>query len=964
MRTHPPHWRRLAVLLLTLWAWAIQPAWAASGDPLRIGVLAFRGKEKALKDWQPHADYLSERLAPRKFTIVPLTLAEFRPAVEAGEIDLVITNTGHYVELETTGKVARIATMRMAGPHGPVDRFGGVAIALSSRQDLKGYADLRGQRLMVPDKTSFGGWQMHLPVARAAGIDLERDPRAIIEVQNQEKVVAGILAGEADVGFVRDDLPDALIAAGKLAPDALRILDARQTPHYPYRHSTALYPHWPFARLAHVPDELAHKLLTALLELSPQHPAARAAGIYGWTLPHNYQPVHDLFLEFRLGPYANLPVRLSDLMGRYGVTIVTTGLVTITLLLGALWVVLRVNRLLRQSKQQLQLAAGVFKHAQEGIIITDAAANIVDVNDTFLGLTGYRREEVLGKNPRFLSSGRQDKAFYREMWATLLDKGFWRGEMWNRRKDGSFYVQQTSISAVRAESGEITHYIGLSSDISELKESQQMLERMAYFDALTGLPNRRMLTDRLQQAMAHTLRSERLLAVCYLDLDGFKPINDTWGHATGDRILIEAAQRLEKCVRAGDTVSRLGGDEFVLLLTDLAHLEECERILDRVRHELAAPYTLPEGTAQMSASIGVTLFPLDGADVDGLIRHADQAMYASKQSGRNRITLFDVGQDRASAAKRQSREEIARAIDEDELVLHYQPKVDMRSGRVVGVEALVRWQHPERGLLRPADFLPVVEFVGMEEALDDWVLENALAQMARWQAAGIDLAMSVNLCARRLQSADFVAALEALLKRHPGVPAPQLELEILESAALEDLTQVAEVMARCHGLGVRFAIDDFGTGYSSLTYLKQLQASTLKIDQSFIRDMLEDPEDLAIVDGIIGLASAFRREVVAEGVETLEHGRMLLLLGCSIAQGFAIARPMPAEEFIVWLRNWQPPAAWQGIAPGPRWRDVSTGVEHDELLARLADLRRAAGLPAEGGAFSSIIAPSRSGSPP
>ena len=898
---------------------------------MRIGVLAYRGAERAMSDWQPHADYLSKRLAPRRFEIMPLTLAEFKIAVAERRIDLLMTNTGHYVELETGGSVARIATMRISGPRGAVDRFGGTVIARSERSDLNGYADLRDRRLLVPDKKGFGGWQVHLPEARAAGIDLLRDTREVIEIQNQEKVVEGILAGTADAGFVRSDLIESMAAAGKLELGALRIVGARNTPNFPYTHSTQLYPHWPFARLDHVSDDLARNLLIALLELTPDHPATRAAGIHGWTLPANYQSVHDLFLDFRLGPYADLPVRFSDVMGRYGAAIITAAATFIAMLLAALWRVLYANRALLRSKERLQVAAGVFEHAQEGITITDAQGNIIEANDTFLGLTGYARKEVIGRNPRFLSSGKQDKQFYRDLWKTLLEQGFWRGELWNRRKDGGIYVQQTSISAVRTAEGKLTHFIGLSSDISELKESQSRLEHMAYFDALTGLPNRRMLSDRLHQAIALSQRNELLLAVCYLDLDGFKPVNDTWGHAAGDRLLVEAAHRLNESVRGGDTVSRLGGDEFVVLLGNLAHLDECEIALERLRNALCAPFPLPEGEALLSASIGVTLFPMDGSDPDTLIRHADQAMYASKQSGRNRYTLFDAVHDRQSEIRRESRDAILQGFERNEFLLHYQPKVSMRTGQVMGVEALIRWQHPERGLLQPADFLPVIDFVGLQAELGLWVLQTSLQQMKEWLAAGLDMVVSVNIAAQQLQLAGFVETLQGVLARYPEVPPPHLELEILETAALDDLTQVSGVIAACHGLGVQFAIDDFGTGYSSLTYLKQLKAGTLKIDQSFVRDMLEDPDDLAIVDGIVGLAVAFRREVIAEGVETLAHGRLLLQLGCDAAQGYGIARPMPAEQLPAWVKAWQQPEEWQDVLVWPREDLPLLTVEIDHL---------------------------------
>jgi diguanylate cyclase (GGDEF)-like protein/PAS domain S-box-containing protein len=927
--------RHLICLLLLMFGIPLaQPALAAdSADPgpLRIGVLVYRGLERAVSDWQSHADYLTKRLAPLRFEIVPLTLAEFAPAVAERRIDLLITNTGHYVELEADGTVARIATMRIAGPHGPVDRFGGTLIVQAGREDIHGYGDLRGKRLAVPDTRGFGGWQVHLPEARNAGIDLQQDTRRIIEIQNQEKVISAVLNGEADAGFVRSDLIESLAAAGKLSLDALQVIGARKSTNFPYAHSTQLYPHWPFARLDHVSEEIARNLLIALLELPPGHPAARAAGIYGWTLPHNYQSVLDLFLEFRLGPYADMPVRFSDVMSRYGNFILISVALFITLLLASLIWILRVNLLLRNNTDKLQLAAGVFEHAQEGIIITDAKGNIIEANDTFLAVTGYPRNEVIGQNPRFLSSGKQDKDFYRDMWRMLHEKGFWRGELWNRRKDGSSYFQQTSISAVRGEDGEIRHFIGLSSDISELKESQSKLEHMAYFDALTGLPNRRMLSDRLHQAIALAQRNERMLAVCYLDLDGFKPINDNWGHAAGDRLLVEVASRLMSSVRGGDTVCRLGGDEFVVLLGNLALIEECDIALERMRQTLCAPFTLPDGVATLSASIGVTLFPMDGADPDALIRHADQAMYASKLAGRNRYTLFDIESDQLSEAREESRQDILRGLECNEFVLYYQPKVNMRTGVISGAEALIRWQHPERGLLQPADFLPVVDFVGMQSEIGLWVLESALQQMEIWHMQGLDILVSVNIAADQLQSEGFFVSLREVLARHPNVPAVQLELEILETAALDDLTHVADVIQSCHEMGVHFALDDFGTGYSSLTYLKQLQADTLKIDQSFIRDMLDDPDDLAIVDGIVGLASAFRREVVAEGVETPAHGRMLLQLGCETAQGYGIAKPMAADQFPAWLHSWRQPDEWRGVNPWPREDLPLLTVEVDHL---------------------------------
>ncbi len=900
-------------------------------EPLRIGVLAYRGAERAVQDWQAHADYLGQKLAPQKFRIVPLTLAEFAPAIAARQIDLVITNTGHYVELEAGGAISRIATMRVSGPMGPVDRFGGTVIARADREDLNGFADLRGKRIAAPDTKGFGGWQVHLRDARAAGLDLPHDLAEVLELQAQDKVVAAVLAGRADAGFVRSDLIESLAAAGKLDLAAVKVIGERKTPGFPYRHSSQLYPHWPFAKLDHVPEELARDLLIALLGLAPDHPAARAAGIHGWTLPQNYQSVHELFLEFRLGPYADLPVEIGDVVSRYGRRLALAGAAVISFLLVLLWWISRTNLELRRSRDRLQLAAGVFEHAHEGIVITDAAGNIVDINDTFSDLTGYHRDEALGRNPRFLSSGEHSAEFYRAMWSDLERHGSWRGELINRRKDGKRYVQQTSISAIKDKHGRVRNYVGLSSDISALKETQDRLEQMAYFDALTGLPNRRLLSDRLQQAIGQASRSERLLAICYLDLDGFKPVNDQWGHAAGDQLLIDAARRLTANVRAGDTVSRLGGDEFVVLLGNLAHFDECEVALERIRSAINTPFQLNAGEARVSASMGITLFPLDGADPDMLLRHADQAMYQAKQAGRNRYALFDAEHDLVSEKRRESLDSLQRAIAEGQLHLYYQPKVNLRTGQVLGLEALVRWQHPQRGLLDPAEFMPLVDLVGLHRQLGDWVLDQALHQAATWSRAGLALSISINVAAEQLRGADFAVALAAALARHPEVSPTSVELEILELAALNDLEKIAAAVTACQALGVSFAIDDFGTGYSSLTYLKQLPAETLKIDQSFVHDMLSDPDDLSIVDSIIGLAAAFRRKIVAEGVETVAHGTLLLRLGCELAQGYAIARPLPAADVADWVRSWKSPPEWRNVPVWPREDLPLLMVEVDHL---------------------------------
>ncbi len=571
----------------------------------------------------------------------------------------------------------------------------------------------------------------------------------------------------------------------------------------------------------------------------------------------------------------------------------------------------------KRAEHKLQLAASVFTHAREGIMITDARGTIIDVNDTFTRITGYSREEALGQNPRILNSGRQPPEYYTTMWRVLMETGQWSGEVWNRRKSGEVFAEMQTVSAVRDVSGVTQNYVALFSDITPMKTHQQQLEHIAHYDALTHLPNRVLLADRLQQAIHQSQRRQRSLAVVFLDLDGFKAVNDSHGHAVGDTLLIAVAERMKGALREGDTLARIGGDEFVAILVDLELAQDCEPVLDRLLAAAACPVVAGALELQVSTSMGVTICPQDGCDADLLIRHADQAMYAAKQAGKNCYHLFDVAHETAVRSRRDGVERIRQALQNGEFVLYYQPKVDLRNNMVVGMEALIRWRHPERGLLLPADFLPLIEDHSVSVELGEWVISTALAQIAGWQAAGLNLPVSVNVGALQLQKAGFANRLNELLRAYPDVPPHLLELEVLETSAVEDIGAVSQIMHACRSVGVQFALDDFGTGYSSLTYLKHLPAEMIKIDQSFVRDMLSDADDMAIVRGIIGLAAAFGRRVIAEGVETTAHGTRLLALGCELVQGYGIARPMPAGDVPTWVAGWTHNPQTSVLSAGP-----------------------------------------------
>jgi len=487
-----------------------------------------------------------------------------------------------------------------------------------------------------------------------------------------------------------------------------------------------------------------------------------------------------------------------------------------------------------------------------------------------------------------------------------------------RGSDKTVIYRSTKLPLL-GDDGQIFALCGVSTDITQLKEREAQLKHIAHYDVLTMLPNRVWLADRLQQAIAQSLRNDKLLAVAYLDLDGFKTINDRHGHGVGDQLLVALAQRMKETLRESDTLARLGGDEFIAVLLDLANRAASVPMITRLLAAAAAPVHIDGLVLTVSASLGVTFFPqAEDVDADQLLRQADQAMYQAKLAGKNRYHFFDAEKDRSARGLHESLEHIRQALINREFVLHYQPKVNMRSGQVIGAEALVRWQHPQRGLLLPGTFLPVIENHPLAVSLGQWVIDEALRQIEVWQAAGLNLPVSVNVGARQLLQPAFAASLMQSLEQHPKVSPTQLEIEIVETSALEDLPTVSTIIETCKKIGVRFSLDDFGTGYSSLGYLKRLPVDQLKIDRSFVSDMLDDPDDLTILDGVLSLAVAFDLQVIAEGVESEEQGAMLLRLGCDLGQGYGIARPMPAHELAEWTANWQTKTSWKNIAPARR----------------------------------------------
>lgn len=565
------------------------------------------------------------------------------------------------------------------------------------------------------------------------------------------------------------------------------------------------------------------------------------------------------------------------------------------------------------TEERQNVTARLFEYLHEGLIITDAACRVLDVNPAFTKITGFSREEMLGAVPALLrpaSDGEPGAAQRASMAAALESTGSWRGEIIDRRRDGELCALQVTISAIPGPDAELRHHVLVLSDNTQARLHREQLERQAHFDELTRLPNRARLAQMLRDAIRASERDGYLLVVCYLDLDNFKPVNDTHGHEAGDRLLVELAQRLRNALGRWDhwtdEVARLGGDEFVLLLR-AATLEDAQATVERVLRQVSLPYNLGMGIGPVivTASLGATVYPVDRADAETLLRHADHAMYGAKQAGRNGSLFFDTELNRRTEERFEALSRVQTALDAQEFCLYYQPKVDLRNGTVMGVEALLRWKHPQHGVIAPAHFLPLIEHTGLSASVGDWVLQQGIEQLAQWQRQGLDLTVSINVSARHLQEPLFAQRLAGLLSRYNSPVAQRLVIEVLETAALADVDYTVQLMQECRKLGVRFALDDFGTGYSTLTYLKRLPLDLLKIDRSFVQNMLLDPQDHAIVAGVISLSRTFGCTVVAEGVESRAQAQRLIAIGCDMAQGNGIAAAMPSNEVVDWVRQYR-----------------------------------------------------------
>lgn len=550
----------------------------------------------------------------------------------------------------------------------------------------------------------------------------------------------------------------------------------------------------------------------------------------------------------------------------------------------------------RMNKEELNLLAGkVFESIEEGIMVTDPNQTIVYVNASFTALTGYSMDDVAGKSPRLLSSGYHSPDFYQAMWQKIRETGAWQGEIWNKKKNGEIYAEELSITVVKDSNGNVTHYVGIFKDITLRKKLEAQIRHQAQHDILTGLPNRILFQERLHQAIQEADKAGTMVGILYMDLDRFKRVNDNLGHHAGDKLLMQAAERIKQCLREGDTIARIGGDELVILLPSIYHRDECAEIAGRIRSLFEKPFYIQGHELFVTSSIGISLYPEHSRDEEELVRLADQALYAAKNTGRNNVRFFSREADTNNYfSKEQS---IREALRTEQFRVYFQPVYHVSNLTLRGAEALIRWEHPEKGIITPAEFIPVAEESGLILQIDRWVLRQACQQLARWHRIGKpDLRVSVNLSMLQFQQLDLVDNIREALEQS-GIPPSSLVLEITERTLMHDPEASIRTMRRIRNLGVNISLDDFGIGYSSFNYLKQLPIHTLKLDRSFIKDIAVTDKDFLIVKALINMAHSLKLNLVAEGVETEEQLKLLTAERCDLVQGFYFNRPLAVPDF-------------------------------------------------------------------
>lgn len=921
-----------ALLLVTMW-----PVFAADKE-VRIGVLSFRPLEQTQRQWQPTADYLNQNIPEHRFKIVVMYYKELDIAVNRGDFDFVLTNPEHYVTIRSDHSLYAISTLMPLAEGHPVTQFGGVIFARADRDDIETLDDLRGKVISSPTEQSLGGYLMQrwalfkhgVMITDAAGVRFTGMPH--------DKVVKEVWENKADVGFVRTGILENMAREGKIRLDQFKVVNHDMESSFPQMHSTELYPEWPFAAMPEVPEYLVKKVTLALLHINPEDVPAKEGKYSGFAPAGNYASVEAMMVRLKVNPERAHEFSLRDVLRKYALTIIGVGLLLLLSMIAMAMYLARKNRLLSHSyserdklgeelkqanasleikvtkrTRELQESESRFRymferHSSPMLLIDPVSGEIVNANHAACKFYGYAIVEMQGMNITHINTQTADVIAVERLQAQKQERNYFLFQ--HRLADGDVRTVEVYSSPVDVEGRALL--FSIVHDVTERKMLEDQMHDLAFYDALTRLPNRRLLLDRLGMALVSCTRTHKHGALLFLDLDHFKTLNDLHGHDIGDQLLVEVADRILRCIREQDSAARFGGDEFVVMLEGLSEqmteaVVHAELVAEKIRENLAQPYVLKRLTGSAieadtithycSSSIGVTIFRDHDESLDQLLKWTDMAMYRAKEAGRNTIRFFDPAMQTAIETRAGLESDLRTALELGQFQLYFQVQVNANR-RAQGAEVLLRWIHPERGLISPAQFIPLAEETGLILPIGAWVIETACAQIKRWesQTPFQNLSLAVNVSAKQFRQPDFVEQVQSAIARHAINPM-SLKLELTESLVLDNVDDTISKMRALKDIGVSFSMDDFGTGYSSLSYLKRLPLSQLKIDQSFVRDLASDHGDMVMVMTIVDLGMNFEVDVIAEGVETEAQFKLLHRYGCASFQGYLFSKPVPIDDF-------------------------------------------------------------------
>ena len=926
-------WLRICALLVLLASSA-----QAAEKEIRIGVLSFRSLEQSKLQWQATADYLNTQMAGFHFSIIPMYYTNLDLAINRHELDFVLTNPEYYTTLHADHALSAIATLMPLVNGNPVSTFGGVILARADRADINSLADVRGKVVASPNEHSLGGYLMERWALYKQGIMISQIAHIQFTDMPHDKAVLEVLNGTADVAFVRTGILEGMAHDGSIRIDQFKVLNRQPLARFPQLLSTDLYPEWPFAAMPNVPDELVKRVTLNLLMIQPRSLAARQGNYFGFSPPGNYAKVEAVMERLKVDPERKHQFSLRDVASKYGFELISGALLLLLTVLTVAIYLARTNRNLQKSyrererldselqqinatledkvarrTRELRESETRFRrmfehHASPMLLIEPVGGGIVNANHAAAEFYGYSIEQMAVMNigqinvqPEQLTSGSM-------LQAQQEKRNFFTFH--HRLANGEICTVEVHSSPVEVEGRSLL--FSIIHDITERNQLEAKMHDLAFYDPLTRLPNRRLLVDRLNRALISAARNRQHGALMFLDLDHFKVLNDLHGHDIGDQMLVEVARRILSCIRSQDSAARFGGDEFVVMLEELSKNQHDAKkqagdIAEKIRRLLAQPYLLQRGEDVImhhcSSSIGVTVFLDHEGSLEQLLKRSDMAMYRAKDAGRNVIRFFDPDMQFEIETGAALEADLHSALAQQEFRLFYQVQVNIL-GKPHGAEVLLRWQHPGRGLVSPDQFIPLAEGAGLIVPIGEWVLDTACTQIKLWEDDVLlsNLVIAVNVSAKQFRHPDFVGLVKKIVLQHDIRP-ELLKLELTESLVLEDIEDTIAKMKELKALGLIFSMDDFGTGYSSLSHLKRLPLDQIKIDQSFVRDITTDKNDLVMVNTIVDLGMNFEMEVIAEGVETQAQLELLQRAGCISFQGYLFSKPVPLKEFETLLKR-------------------------------------------------------------